>query len=79
MRMVAAGAFHSLAVAADGGVWAWGRGCEGQLGNGGRANECGPVRMTARVVEQVRRGEGGGGCWGGGGAGQRATKRVREH
>ena len=36
-RQVAAGAAHSLAVDADGGLWSWGRNAHGQLGRGTRA------------------------------------------
>lgn len=34
---VAAGHYHSLAVTAEGEIWAWGRNEEGQLGRGGVA------------------------------------------
>jgi alpha-tubulin suppressor-like RCC1 family protein len=44
---VAAGARHSLAVLADGTVWAWGRNAEGQLGTG---SPSGPVAAPVPVV-----------------------------
>ena len=44
---IGAGAYHSLAVANDGTVWAWGRGDFGQLGNGATANSSVPVLVNA--------------------------------
>lgn len=40
------GGEHSLAVTADGEVHAWGRGVEGQLGDGAHVNRSLPVRVT---------------------------------
>lgn len=45
VKAIAAGAFHSAAVDADGGVWAWGRGESWQLGTGLAAHECEPRRV----------------------------------
>ncbi len=41
---LAAGARHSVAVAADGTAWAWGWNAYGQLGNGGTSDASSPVR-----------------------------------
>ncbi|MHC1769369.1 MAG: MBG domain-containing protein [Verrucomicrobiia bacterium] len=43
---IAAGPFHSVALASDGTVWAWGRGDYGQLGNGSTANSATPVNVA---------------------------------
>lgn len=43
---VAAGNMHSLALRADGSVWAWGYGGNGQLGNGATANSSVPVQVS---------------------------------
>ncbi|WP_103560901.1 RCC1 domain-containing protein [Actinomadura rubteroloni] len=43
---VAAGQNHSLAVRADGTVWAWGANGSGQLGNGSTANSSVPVQVS---------------------------------
>ncbi|MEU3567571.1 hypothetical protein AB0E96_03940 [Kitasatospora sp. NPDC036755] len=42
---VAAGGAHSLALLADGTVWAWGRNDHGQLGNGTAADSAVPARV----------------------------------
>jgi len=42
---LAAGSMHSLAVAADGTVWAWGRNEEGQLGDGTTTMRSTPVQV----------------------------------
>lgn len=42
---IAAGSYHSLALAKDGAVWAWGRNNRGQLGEGTRENRPTPVRV----------------------------------
>ncbi|MDH5515313.1 MAG: hypothetical protein OEY45_09145, partial [Gammaproteobacteria bacterium] len=44
---VAAGRFHTLALASDGGVWAWGDNTEGQLGDGTLTNAGIPVPVNA--------------------------------
>jgi len=41
---IAAGAYHCLAVRADGTVWAWGQGTSGQLGDGTTARQNKPVQ-----------------------------------
>jgi alpha-tubulin suppressor-like RCC1 family protein len=43
---VAAGRNHSLAVASDGSLWAWGRNNFGQVGDHTRTNRLRPVRLT---------------------------------
>ncbi|OLD64987.1 MAG: hypothetical protein AUI47_03400, partial [Acidobacteria bacterium 13_1_40CM_2_68_5] len=43
---IAAGGYHSLALKADGSVWAWGDDTSGQLGNGSTANASRPVRVS---------------------------------
>jgi alpha-tubulin suppressor-like RCC1 family protein len=42
---IAAGSFHSVALRADGTVWTWGHGTQGQLGNGGSADVGSPVQV----------------------------------
>jgi alpha-tubulin suppressor-like RCC1 family protein len=44
---IAAGAFHNLALAADGAVWAWGYNHTGQLGDGTTATRTSPVQVLA--------------------------------
>jgi alpha-tubulin suppressor-like RCC1 family protein len=43
---VAAGCYHSLALTADGAVWAWGLNDDGQLGDGGTARHALPEPVT---------------------------------
>ena len=43
---IAAGGNHSLAVASDGTVWAWGDGSYGELGNGTLSDSATPVMVT---------------------------------
>jgi alpha-tubulin suppressor-like RCC1 family protein len=43
---VSAGASHSLALQANGTVWAWGLNSSGQLGNGNTTNSTAPVQVT---------------------------------
>ena len=45
MAQVAAGAYHSLLVRADGTVWAWGDNTFGQLGDGTLTNRSSPVQV----------------------------------
>lgn len=45
VRRVAAGVTHSLALLANGEVWSWGRGHEGQLGDGERTTRSRPVHV----------------------------------
>eukprot|EP01062_Namystynia_karyoxenos_P066638 TRINITY_DN60544_c0_g1_i1.p1 TRINITY_DN60544_c0_g1~~TRINITY_DN60544_c0_g1_i1.p1 ORF type:complete len:484 (+),score=114.72 TRINITY_DN60544_c0_g1_i1:33-1484(+) len=56
VKMVACGADHSLAVDTDNVVWAWGRGYDGQLGNGLRNNSDVLLKvqgLPAAPVQQV--------------------------
>ncbi len=46
MTAVAAGQYHSLALKSDGTVWAWGRGVDGQLGDGATVQRNSPVQVT---------------------------------
>lgn len=79
-RSIAAGAEHSCAATADGTVWCWGRGTEGQLGNLLHSDESRPVRVAGAVrfvqVDGGRRhtcgvtGDGEAHCWGWGNYGQ---------
>ena len=58
-RQVAAGAAHSLAVDADGGLWSWGRNAHGQLGHGTARPSPAPRRvlpLRARPVVQAAAG-----------------------
>ena len=45
---IGAGWQHTVAVKADGYVWAWGRNSDGQLGNGDRAQKLSPVQPLGR-------------------------------
>lgn len=49
VKHIAAGAFHSFAVAEDGRVWSWGRGREGQLGHGSDADQ--PIPTVVQALE----------------------------
>jgi alpha-tubulin suppressor-like RCC1 family protein len=62
---IAAGAFYSGAIDADGNVFMWGRGDGWQLGTGLNTHECLPQQV------------GGGAAWGGGGAGRCCSGRGR--
>ena len=42
---IAAGCFHAMAVTGDGGIWAWGKNDEGQLGNFSDGKRCVPQRI----------------------------------
>src|SRR5688572_9913447 len=44
---IASGAFHGLALRADGTVWAWGENFSGQLGDGSKSDSNVPVKATA--------------------------------
>jgi alpha-tubulin suppressor-like RCC1 family protein len=50
VQAVAGGAYHSLALASDGTVWAWGWNGTGQLGDGTLTDRWAPVRTT-RIVD----------------------------
>jgi alpha-tubulin suppressor-like RCC1 family protein len=43
---ITAGAYHSAASDSSGNAWVWGRGWEGQIGNGGTANANVPTMLT---------------------------------
>jgi alpha-tubulin suppressor-like RCC1 family protein len=43
---VATNTFHTLALASDGTVWAWGANWYGQVGNGSTANQLTPVQLS---------------------------------
>jgi alpha-tubulin suppressor-like RCC1 family protein len=47
---IAAGDQHSLALASDGTVWAWGRGTEGQIGDGQSQDRSTPVSVLTAVA-----------------------------
>jgi alpha-tubulin suppressor-like RCC1 family protein len=47
---IASGAYHSLALAGDGTVWAWGRNSNGQLGNGTTTDSHVPVPVELTDV-----------------------------
>lgn len=44
-RSISAGTWHTCAVTTDGDVYCWGRGTEGQLGNGAQTSSTTPVRV----------------------------------
>jgi len=47
--MVAAGAYHTVAPSADGALWSWGRGYEGQLGHGDTERRRSPAKLGMEV------------------------------
>ena len=51
---VAAGNGHSLALKADGSVWAWGNNDSNQLGTGGPASNISPTNFRAGAGDRVR-------------------------
>ena len=51
VKMIGAGSCHSMALTSDGLVWLWGRGKEGQLGNGQREDKYEPGSPIAAMVE----------------------------
>ena len=51
---VSAGAFHSLALTADGAVWSWGLGGDGRLGHGDRQQQQLPKKVEAFAGQRVR-------------------------
>jgi hypothetical protein len=55
---IAAGSDTAYAVLRDGNVWAWGRGIDGELGDGNATNRAVPTRVLTRAP--VRQVEGGG-------------------
>src|SRR5436305_10755476 len=46
LRSIAAGYNHSLAVAADGSVWAWGNNGHGEIGDGTTVNRTTPIQVV---------------------------------
>ena len=48
---ISAGTGHSCGLTADGQLWCWGRGTEGQLGNGAQASSPVPVRVALPLPE----------------------------
>ena len=44
---MSAGAFHSLALAADGALWSWGHGAYGKLGHGDQQDQLLPKKIEA--------------------------------
>jgi len=55
---VATGGEHSCAIADDGAAWCWGRGIEGQLGDGAKENRFTPSRVAGNLrFEQITAGE----------------------
>ena len=44
---ITAGAYSGYAIRRDGSVWAWGRGIDGELGDGSTANQAAPTRVLA--------------------------------
>nr|WP_275934676.1 RCC1 domain-containing protein [Microbacterium testaceum] len=53
---VSAGGSHSLGVATDGSLWAWGSAASGQLGTGDSVDQRTPSRSAKRVFTQVSAG-----------------------
>ncbi len=72
---------HTCAAKSDGSVWCWGRGTNGQLGNGGKSNKVAPVEVdqdedrndfgditdicASRFLTCARKTDGTAWCWGG--------------
>ena len=55
---IAAGTYTGYAILRDGSVWAWGRGVDGELGDGSAANRAVPTRALA-LTGVIRLGGGG--------------------
>ncbi len=81
VQAIAAGYMHTCAVLSDGGIQCWGRGDQGQLGDGEYERRAAPVdvidlggsalSVTAGVVHTCARLTGGAAkCWGGNNSGQ---------
>ena len=56
---VSAGAYHSLAITADGAVWSWGDGGVGQLGHGDQQEQQLPTKLQAFAGQRVIAASGG--------------------
>ncbi|EOD03679.1 hypothetical protein EMIHUDRAFT_372701 [Emiliania huxleyi CCMP1516] len=50
---VSAGAWHSLGITADGAVWSWGDGEDGQLGHGDEQQQLLPKKVEAFAGQRV--------------------------
>jgi len=50
---VSAGAYHNLALTADGAVWSWGQGAFGQLGHGDQHDQLLPKKIEAFAGQRV--------------------------
>ena len=50
---IAAGAFHTMAVANDGRLYTWGSGTDGQLGHGNNQSQLVPALVSTVVVRGV--------------------------
>ena len=57
IKMVAAGGYHALALDQDGNVWSWGRGVNGQLGDGPNRPTGNEWRLPRAVVSQLGTGQ----------------------
>ncbi|EOD29477.1 E3 ubiquitin ligase [Emiliania huxleyi CCMP1516] len=51
--VVTAGAYHSLALTADGSVWSWGEGASGKLGHGDQQRQLLPKKVEAFAGQRV--------------------------
>jgi parallel beta-helix repeat protein len=85
ITQIAAGNFHSVALASDGTVYTWGKGANGEIGNGSTNNQFTPVAVSTsgmlagKIVTAIAAGtsfcltlasDGGLYSWGNNGAGQ---------
>jgi alpha-tubulin suppressor-like RCC1 family protein len=50
---ISAGAYHTVALKADGDVWAWGYGGDGEIGDNNPANALVPPRTTIANVVRI--------------------------